>query len=125
MAKSDIKEENSFEHLMLLTKEQIVGFLEKNFFHNPPSKRDVKFYKWEVLSAENQRKMDEHCENTKNKALAKEIDRLSEKLNFETDRIKKFKIFNKQEKLMGQLKSFHDRFDELMKERDKIDLLIK
>lgn len=121
-----MKENESFDHLKALTKDQIIMFLKKEYFLRAPDKKTVDWFLWELKSSENQKKMEEHTANSGwTLGVAKEIDGLAIKFNEEPDTEKRLFLLRKRQKLMERIKKNHDEYDKIDQEYKKIQKLIE
>ena len=117
--------EKSFDHLKILTKQQIIDFLRQSCFSREPDERPVKWFLYEIKIAENLKKSDDHNNEKTGAFHAKKADELGALFNAETDRKKALKILKEREKHTDALMVYIKKGQQLYKEWGRIQKLIK
>ena len=85
--------------LKILTKDEIIEFLNTEYFCRAPDERQIIFFKYMRKEKELYEEMQKHLDNPDQQMLAKEIDLLSAKFNSSTDTEEKLEILEEREKL--------------------------
>lgn len=109
---------NSWDHLKILTKDEIIAFLKKGWFLRAPSKYNVVFFKWDITEKKLQKEMDEHLSNSKSSEYAEEIDRLGKEYNASKNNSVKQSIINKRLLLFKKIQSETDEWNRINKKQD-------
>ena len=118
--------EKSFDHLKILTKQQIIDFLNAEYyFLSAPDERKVKYFLYSVSMKENLRKADENLEDKSSSIAAKKADELAVKINAEKDTNKKLKLLIEREKHVDVVRENIKLAKELDKEYEKIQKLLE
>jgi len=118
-----MKEENkSWDYLKILTKEQIIVFLKEKYW-NPPTEKDVKCTKWEIVSNELLKKMKDYTYSGVGERLAKEYDEIVAQINNEKDMQKITKLFEKLENVRKKYDSHRKEGETLNKKYNENEKL--
>ena len=107
-------DEQSWQYLSMLTKEEIIEYLEENnWFHfvDIPTEYEIAFFKWEKESARIQKAIDKHLEKGDEiSALAKKHDELVQIFNETRD-----------ESLLDDIVSLRDRVAKYHQKAQKLN----
>ena len=119
--------DKSWDHLKMLTKEQIVVFLKRRYFFNAPRKYDVAFYKWDIVSQKLQIEMGEHLNSNrkKNDEYARQADLFAVEINEETDIRKKIRLLEKRGVLIKKIQDSHKQWEIINQKQEANDLFLE
>ena len=122
----------SWDHLDMLTKDQIIVFVKEYYPFNPPSKSQVAYHRWNDLMDSVSKMQDELREKSPTAEWARKADACAVEFNSEKDHEKKMALLQKREKYMVKLsgfykederlcnlwKKYNDWYDKIKKEED-------
>jgi hypothetical protein len=113
------KNNGSWDFLDVLTKKDIIEFLKNSpWIREPPSKKDVAFWKYQNHFKDYQKKI-AALDQVDLTDTAEKADTLTVLINQETDINKKIQLLKEREIYVNQIREHHKKLHELHKKEEK------
>jgi len=116
---------NNWEHLNILTKDEIIEFLKNKFLFCTFEESDVLFFKWNSVSRKLIKKIDEYRSDATGMNLAVEHSRLTALYNKERDSSKKLKLLHQIMAIDKKLSAHREIWFQINGAMEKNDKLFK
>lgn len=115
-----MKENRSWEHFEILTKEEIIEFCKNEMWFQAPELRRVAYFRYNRESNRILKLQKEHLDKKDGSKLAKLIDENGSKINAETDIKKILVLFNERENLFEQYNAIYSEYKKLDRKLEAI-----
>jgi hypothetical protein len=116
-----MSEENSWDNLKDLTKQEIIDFLKTQFHYRLPSKREVKSFKWSKDAAKLQIEMDDHLSNPVDPDLIKKRDEYARSFNASKDTSERVRLLDKINPIDDLISRNHEKYKAIARKQQKND----
>lgn len=114
-----MEENNSWDNLKDLTKQEIIDFLKTQFHYRLPSKREVKSFTWSKDAAKLQIEMDDHLSNPVDPELIKKRDEYARTFNKSKDHSDKMKLLDKISEIDYLISRDHEKYKAIARKQKK------
>lgn len=114
-------EKKSWDHLKILTKDEIIAFLKENYTFSPPLMKDIKYKKWYERARILLQKHKDHIKKCENSNLIRRINENSEEIGSCNNLGEKVVLFKNRQILLEELQNQQDEYDKISKAMKKND----
>jgi hypothetical protein len=112
--------EKSWDALRLLSKEEIIDFMKREYMFCKFTYAQVHGYIWQKKEEQNQKKLDDYF-NQKDDGIGQKMDELAKQANETEDIDLKLSLIEKRYALFTQFIANQEVYTKLSKERDQIE----
>lgn len=123
--KPDKEKNRTWDHLEILRRDELIDFLKQERSFNPPTKKQVRFFKWYRVDQKLQDEMNKHLTDKTSSVLAERIDVLARDLNRIDDTRVRLKIEIRRQQLIEQVLLHNNKFELLLKKMAINDKLLE
>lgn len=123
--KPDKEKNRTWDHLEILRRDELIDFLKQERSFNPPTKKQVRFFKWYRVDKKLQDEMNKHLTDKTSSVLAKRIDVLARDFNRTDDIRVRLKIEKKRQRLIELVTLYNNKSELLLKKMAMNDKLLE